>query len=521
MLLIDYFERVATGSSKDRPFLHFVADDPASDVVLTYEEADLKCSHYARALLACGVTRGQCVAMLQPNSVEWVLWYFAAQKIGAVTCALNTDFNLESLADIVRSARAKAIVSDSAHVELALALKNECPLVEKVFARENVEGVDAISYFPDAREASHLSRAEALDPEDITAIILSSGTTGNKPKAIQLSNRALIKGNGAYLSAVPISPSDKVLIVTPIFHSCTLAWAISATVISEATIVLAARFSSSRFWEQANRSGASILWTMGTVIHILLKLPRVATEVAVTPRISTIFAAGMGKRVQDAKSRWPGSRFVDGYGLTESVGTIATDDSFRQAEPFVCVGRPVPGIDLRIVDLDTGKDAATRQPGEILLRYGQGFSGYLCNDVAMRESVRDGWFHTGDLAYWDEEGRVYFVDRIKDVIRCGGKNISASEVEHAYASHPEVSEVLALPAPDDIYGEQVAIVVVPKDPLRRFSIAEMRAYGESRLAQFKIPKMVFNLAMEDLPRTPTGKYSKAVLKRKVLAKQGA
>lgn len=516
MLLIDYFEQVATGSGKDRPFLHFVSDDQASDVVLTYEQADLTCSRYARALIACGVTRGQCIAMLQPNSVEWILWYFAAQKIGAVTCALNTDFSLESMADIVRSARAKAIVSDFAHVELALALKRECPEVERVFAPEHVACVDVISHFFEPHEDAHLSRVEALDPEDITAIILSSGTTGNRPKAIQLSNRALTKGNGAYLSAVPISESDKVLIVTPIFHSCTLAWAITATVMSGATIVLAARFSSSRFWEQANRSGASVLWTMGTVIHILLKLPRDATELTVVSRISTIFAAGMGKRVQDAKSRWPDIRFVDGYGLTESVGTIATDDSFRQADPFVCVGRPAPGIDLRIVDMDSGHDAAIRQPGEILLRYGQGFSGYLDNDDAMRESVRDGWFHTGDLAYRDEEGRVYFVDRIKDVIRCGGKNIAASEVEQAYASHPEVSEVLALPAPDDIYEEQVAIVVVPKDPLRQFSIAEIQAYGQSRLAQFKIPKIVFNLSMEDLPRTPTGKFSKAALKLKIL-----
>ncbi|SOE86823.1 long-chain acyl-CoA synthetase/crotonobetaine/carnitine-CoA ligase [Burkholderia sp. YR290] len=521
MLLIDYFEQVATGSSRDRPFLHFVADDPASDVMLTYEEADLKCSHYARALVACGVTHGECIAMLQPNSAEWVLWYFAAQKIGAVVCALNTDFRVESLAAIVRSARAKAIVADSAHVELALTLKRECPLVDRVFSPTGAAGVEAISRFAEVYGATHLSRANALDPEDITAIILSSGTTGNKPKAIRLSNRALIKGNGAYLSAVPIAPSDKVLIVTPIFHSCTLAWAITATVMSGATIVLAGRFSSSRFWEQADRSGASVLWTMGTIIHILLKLPRVATELAVASRISTIFAAGMGKRVQDAKSRWPEVRFVDGYGLTESVGTIATDDSFKQSDPFVCVGRPVPGIDLRIVDPDTGQDTATRQAGEIVLRYGQGFSGYLDNDDAMRESVRDGWFHTGDLAYRDEEGRVYFVDRVKDIIRCGGKNIAASEVEQAYACHPEVSEVLAMPAPDDLYGEQVAIVVVPKDPLREFSIAEIQAYGQSRLAPFKIPKRVFTVAIEDLPRTPTGKYSKAALKQMFLAKEGA
>jgi acyl-CoA synthetase (AMP-forming)/AMP-acid ligase II len=518
MLLIDYFEQVATGRDKDRPFLHFIGDDPASDRMLTYEDADLACSRYARALMADGVTRGDCIAMLQPNSVEWVLWYFAAQKVGAITCALNTDFKCESLADIVRGAKARVIIADSAHADLARALKSECPLIDKVLAPERAEGVDAIARFTDCYEATHLSRAKTLDAEDITAIILSSGTTGNRPKAIRLSNRALTKGNGAYLSAVPVSASDKVLIVTPIFHSCTLAWAITASVMRGATIVLAERFSSSRFWEQADRSRASILWTMGTIIHILLKLPGTAAEATVASRIGTIFAAGMGKRVLDAKARWPTVRFVDGYGLTESAGTIATEDSFTCADPFVCVGRPAPGIDLRIVDPTSGNDVATRQHGEILLRYGQGFSGYLDNDEAMRDSVRDGWFHTGDLAYRDEEGRVYFVDRMKDVIRYGGKNIAASEIEHAFASHPEISEVLALPAPDDVYGEQVAIVVVPKNPLREFSTGEIQAYGEPRLAAFKIPRIVFHVAMEDLPRTPTGKVSKAELKRMLLTK---
>jgi acyl-CoA synthetase (AMP-forming)/AMP-acid ligase II len=521
MLLIDYFEQVATGSDKDRPFLHFLADDPASDRMLTYEETDRACSRYARALISCGVSRGDCIAMLQPNSVEWVLWYFAAQKIGAVTCALNTDFRRESLADIVRGAKASVIVADSAHAELALALKNDCPLLDKVLAPDSAAGVDSIARFTDAFDATHLSRAQALDAEDIAAIILSSGTTGNRPKAIRLSNRALIEGNGAYLSEVPVSSLDKVLIVTPIFHSCTLAWAITATVMRGATIVLAARFSSSRFWEQADRSRASVLWTMGTIIHILLKLPGTATEGAVASRIGTIFAAGMGKRVLEAKARWPAIRFVDGYGLTESAGTIATDDAFTREDPFVCVGRPAPGIDLRIADPASGKDVATRQHGEILLRYGQGFSGYLDNDEAMRESVRDGWFHTGDLAYRDEEGRVYFVDRMKDVIRCGGKNIAASEIEQAYASHPEISEILALPAPDDVYDEQVAIVVVPKNPLRLFGIEEIKAYGEPRLAAFKLPRIVFQLALEDVPRTPTGKVSKAALKRMLLTKTEA
>jgi acyl-CoA synthetase (AMP-forming)/AMP-acid ligase II len=520
MLLIEYFERAATGRYKDRPFLHFVADDQALDGVLTYEEADQKCSLYARALTAIGVTRGQCIAMLQPNSIEWVLWYFAAQKIGVATCALNTDFSSQSLADTIRSAKARVIVSDAAHVELALSLKRECPLVERVFAPDRADGVDAISTLSETHRPEHMSRLETLDPEDITAIILSSGTTGSKPKAIQLSNRALVQGNGSYLSAVPISASDKVLVVTPIFHSCTLAYAITATVMSGATIVLASRFSGSRFWTQAERSGSTVIWTMGTVIHILLKNPYVASEAAAAARIHSIFAAGMGKKVHDAKTRWPGARFVDGYGLTESVATIATDDSFNRPDPFVCVGKPVPGIDLRIVDSGTGNDSAIREPGEILLRYGQGFSGYLDNDQVMRESVRDGWFHTGDLAYRDEEWRVYFVDRIKDIIRCGGKNVAASEIEQAYSDHPEISEVFALPAPDDVYGEVVALVVAPKDPMRAFSLEEIQEHGEARLAQFKIPKFVFNVAIHDLPQTPTGKYSKAELKKRLLEVTG-
>ena len=521
MLLIDYFERVATGCGKDRPFLHLVADDPASDVMLTYQEADFKCSQYARALIACGVMRGQCIAMLQPNSVEWVLWYFAAQKIGAITCALNTDFNLESLADIVRSAKAKAMVADSANVELALALKGECPLVGQVLAPDSADGADAISRFSNAHETAHLSRAKEIDPEDTTAIILSSGTTGNRPKAIQLSNRALIKGNGAYLSAVPVSSSGQGVDRHP--HLSFVHFSVgnhgNGDERSDDRVGRAIQQFAVLGTGKSFRGVGSL--DDGHDHSYSSKASARRNRVGRSLQNPHDFRSGDGQASPGCEislAGYPLRRWIwiDGIGRNDRHRRF-----IRPPGPFRVRGPAGTGIDLRIVDLDTGKDAAIRQPGEILLRYGQGFSGYLDDDVAMRESVREGWFHTGDLAYWDEEGRVYFVDRIKDVIRCGGKNIAASEVEQAFASHPELSEVLALPAPDEIYGEQVAIVVVAKNPLRHFSIAEIQAYGQSRLAQFKIPKMVFNIAMEDLPRTPTGKFSKAALKRKFLAKEGA
>jgi acyl-CoA synthetase (AMP-forming)/AMP-acid ligase II len=297
------------------------------------------------------------------------------------------------------------------------------------------------------------------------------------------------------------------MLVTPLFHACSMYWGVTLVILAGATLVLAERFSATRFWEQALRGHVSIVWTMGTITAILLQLPPGEAEREACRRLRTVFAVGISARQKQARERW-GCDIVDGFGMTETAGTVTDPDSFNNSERFPCVGKPVPGIDLRLMDPATGAFCSVRAHGEIVVRFGQGFSGYFDNPQAEADSIRGEWFHTGDLGYFDERGQLYFVDRLKDIVRRGGENISAREVEQTLLSYPPVREAVVVAAPHPIYGEVVMAYLVPNDDARTFTVEEIRDYCADRLAAFKIPVHVRTVRSDALPRTPTGKVQK-------------
>jgi acyl-CoA synthetase (AMP-forming)/AMP-acid ligase II len=254
---------------------------------------------------------------------------------------------------------------------------------------------------------------------------------------------------------------------------------------------------------------------MGSIIHILLQSPVSDVETRAVSRLRVIFAAGIGRKVDVALKRWPDVQLIDGYGLSESPGTIAFDDSFAQTEPYPCIGRPVSSVSMKIVDPNTGRECAVRETGEITIDIENGFAGYLNNADANSEAIRGGIFHTGDLAYRDEAGRFYFVSRIKDIIRRGGQNIAAGEVEQVVLQHPAVAEVAAVPMPDPVLEERVAVFCVLKDPTLTLSLSELRAFCEGRLATYRIPEHLEVVAVNDIPRTATGKLAKFQLRQQL------
>ncbi len=510
-LLIARFE-AAVEATPDKLFLHFfdVASDEETRV--TYAEADREASRRAHLLRGYGLQRGERIGILQPNSVEWILFYLAAQKAGLVTVALNAEALGEELSALVRESGIRLIVADAPRAAVAAGLKAQCPNLLAVLSdgglAETQDFRPVLCGLPDR----FVHDAE-IDPDGCVAIIFSSGTTSARPKAVQVGNRQLVVGIGCYAEQTGISPDERLMLVTPIFHSCTLSWGISMTMLKGCTLVLTSRFSAGSFWDHARRGRASFLWTMGSIAHILMQYPVTPVEKEAAAGLRQIFAAGTGSRMPEALARWPNVRYFDAYGLTESPATLATEDCYGLPDPYPCVGRPVAAVDLRIVDLETGERCQPGQPGEIVIDLENGFLGYLGNPAAMAEAVRDGVFHTGDLAYMDSERRVFFMDRLKEIIRSGGRNISAGEVEQAMLAHPNVAEVAAVPQPDPVLGEKVAIFCVLKDPARGLDVAEARAHCDGRLPEYRRPSYVYVMSVDEIPRTPTGKLAKFRLKQ--------
>jgi acyl-CoA synthetase (AMP-forming)/AMP-acid ligase II len=512
MLLIERFEDVAR-KHPDRDFVDFIGMQEKPSRRISYGKANIASSQRARLLAGLGITRGDTIAILQPNSIDWVLWYLASMKLGVTAAALNTESVEEELVDLVDQSGAKVLVADEPRADVASAISRRRPKLSAVLTPQQVTGTRGIDDMLATVPTDVLTHSRENSLDDVLAIIFSSGTTGARPKAVQVSNRQMVVGNGAYLESVPMSAADRILLVTPIFHSCTLSWGLTLTILSGATAVLAERFSASRFWDQVEQWKPSILWTMGSIVHILLQHPISQIERQAAARLRVIFAAGLGNRAKVVAERWQHAIVVDGYGLTESPGTTAFSDCFEHNEPYHCIGRPVSSVEMRIINPVTGAQCKTREHGEIVLSRNNGFRGYLNNPTAMAEVIKDDGFHTGDIAYMDESGRFFFVDRMKDIIRRGDKNISAGEIEQCLMRHPDIAEVAAVPRPDNVLGERIAVFILPKNSIVRLSREDVTGFCKGRLAVYKIPEFVRIVAAEELPRTPTGKIAKFRLKQ--------
>ncbi|MGE0803454.1 MAG: class I adenylate-forming enzyme family protein [Lautropia sp.] len=514
-LLIDGFEAVVR-AEPDRQFLHFTGDEPVDDVRYSYGEFNLRASDYARVLLQLGVRRGDRIGLLMHNSPDWLLWYFACQKIGVAPCAMNPDLREAELAELARRAGLSVVATAPELYPKARAIQQTTPALRSVLGIAKADGVTALGEVAIDGRGQPLWRDPAIESTDVLSIVFTSGTTSPQSKGVIEPIGSVVGGVRAYQARLRFTPQDRLMLVTPLFHAAALNWGVTLTVLAGASIVLARRFSASRFWEQAERAGTTVLWTMGAIIQILLLQPAAPAEQRAARQFRLIFGVGAGARHHDVRARWQ-LELVDGYGSSETPGTLTDSDCFDRPDPFPCVGRPVDGIDLRIVDPASGVECAPGEHGEIVARFGQGFAGYLGDEQATREAVRDGWFHTGDLGYVDEAGRFYFVDRLKDIVRRGGENLSAREIEQVIARHPAVAEATVVPKPHPVLGEIVLAFVVPRNGCTAPTLAELRSFCAEQLPPFKCPEELRVAAMDELPRTPTGRVRKFLLKQQLRA----
>lgn len=505
MLLIDYFERTA-GERPDHPFVHYVDDEPSRDAVISYAEANLLASACAEELRNAGVGRGDVVALLLHNSAQWLVWYLACQKLGAICSGLNPQISDNELLQSLRVLDTRYLVCASDQADRGRDAEQSIPKLRLLHDLPGVHG------------GTPVERDPALSREDGLSGIFTSGTTGAAPKAALQVHGAVVDAVGNYIHQLGIQAHDRIMLVTPLTHSAALNWGVSLAVMAGATLVLAKKFSASRFWAQADRARPTVLWTMSTILFILLTQPPSEAEARASRQLRLIFGAGSAPRWRQLVQRWH-CTVLDGYGMTETFGTLTDEDCSGLNGAHACIGRPVQGIDMRIVDPLTGAECAPNVTGEIVTRFGQGFAGYINNPAAFAEAVRDGWFHTGDMAFLDEQGRYFFVDRLKAIIRRGGENISSIEIEECLAQHPEVLEAIALPVPHDILGETVMAALVARESGRIFTLEEIQAFCGPRLAPFKWPEHVRTVTAEEVPRTGSGKVRKTLLIRNLSHEQ--
>ncbi|HVV07654.1 long-chain fatty acid--CoA ligase [Amycolatopsis sp.] len=474
---------------------------------LTYAELDAHAGRVAAALRADGLRPGERVALIAPNVAEFPIVYFGLLKAGAVVVPLNPLLKERELSFIFNDCGAVAVFATEGSAQLpvlanARAAAAEAPSVRKIVPLEELD--DYLAPHPEPAET------EPTGAEDPAVIIYTSGTTGT-PKGATLSHVSLLLNARMKELLVPKHDHDVVLVALPLYHVFGQTSVMNGNVHGGATLVLLPRFDPSTALDLLIEHEVTLFSGVPSMFQAFLQADPDGVclrEAAKTVRLITSGGAGLPTALYERFEQTCGLGIRQGYGLSETSPTVTFspwDEPIRPAS----VGKPVWGVDIEVVDKQD-KPVPAGTVGEIVIRGHCLMLGYFNRPEATAEAVRDGWFHTGDLGRFDEDGWLYVVDRVKDLILRGGYNVYPAEVEQVLLSHPAVAMTAVVGEPHERLGQEVVAYVVPRTG-HEIDVAELSSWARERLAEYKYPRRIH--VRDSLPMTSTGK----ILKRDLTA----
>lgn len=482
----------------DKPLAVFGSD------VVTYQGMADWAAAIAGGLQARGVGPGDVVGLLSYNSNEFLATIFAANHLGAIAMPVNWRLAAPELRFILQHSEAKAFVCGEALLDLANdATKRMDALVRIAVAAEAVAGWER---FADLA-VEPVARVEVVG-DDIHRLMYTSGTTG-RPKGAMLSHANLAWKNYAHIAEFGFTAADVGLACGPLYHVGALDLVATTMIAVGATTIVHKVFDAELVVNEIERTGITLIWAAPAMVRAILDVPGIETRDLSSVRV---LIAGGEKMpipfIERLRTIFPSAWFADAYGLTETVSGDTFLDRDSTISKLGSVGRPCLYLDLDIWNED-GVSMPPGERGEVVLRGPKVFQGYWRDPDATAMAFAGGWFHTGDVGVRDEDGYVYIVDRLKDMIVSGGENIASSEVERVLYEHDAVVECAVVGRPDDRWGEVPVAYVVVREGSNP-TADELIEHCRRQLAKFKVPKDVSFI--DALPRNPSGKVLKRELR---------
>lgn len=487
----------------------------------TYRQFGERVERLANALPNLGIQPGDRVAFLSFNTHRLLEGYYGIPQAKAIVMPVNVRLAPQELIAIFNHSGARMLFFEADFAPLIERLQSACPAIQHYIALDSPHPLARLTY----EELLALSTPERAgicqyDENSIAELFYTSGSTGT-PKGVGLTHRTL------YLHAMSVAlgftdPDTVVDLHTiPLFHANGWGRPQASTMLGLKQIMVR-RFDPAYVLSLVQQHRATDMCLVPTMAAALVNVPNLAAyDLSSLRNIMLGGAAASPELIQRVEARL-GCRCYAGYGLTETAPVVScarpkpTLVNLSEPERLrrqSMAGWPVPGVEIRVVDLggrDVPRDAQTI--GEIVVRGDHVMEGYFAEPDATSMVIRNGWFHTGDMAVWDEERYIHIVDRKKEIIVSGGENISSLEVEKAILAHPDVYECAVVAAPDAKWGEVPAAIVVRK-PESTLCQDELLTFLRDRLGSFKLPRII-EFSDEQLPKTGTGKIRKMVIREK-------
>jgi long-chain acyl-CoA synthetase len=473
---------------------------------LTYAELDQASAHVAGALAAQGIRPGNRVSLYAQNRWEWIVAYHAVLKAGAVVNPINVMLTADEVRYVLRDCGAAALFASADRLAgLAGVLEEVSTLKSVVCFDDPPEGTAA---FADCLRATPLPEPATVTPDQPSTIGYTSGTTGQPKGAVQ-SQRAVLMNCELTARMHGRTEADTVLTALPAPHVYGNV-AINSTFLVGGTVVLMERFDPRATLELVEKQRATMFEGVPAMYAMLLADERLdAADLSSLTRC-TVGGQTIALPTIERWERVSGARLIELWGMTELSGLGTTHWVDAESCPG-SIGVALPGTEVRVGDLDdASRTAPAGTPGELLVRGPLVMLGYFGNDEATAAAIDSGgWLHTGDIAYADDTGHFFIVDRRKDMIITAGYNIYPAEIERVLAAHPAVAIVAVGPVPDEIKGETARAYVVPAKGASA-TAEELIEYCRGRLAAYKVPRSVQFVTA--LPQTSTGK----IMRRKLI-----
>lgn len=484
----------------------------------SFQAIDEIASFLAERLRATGIGKGDRIAIIALNQIEWLYVFFAAAKLGAVVVGLNVRYRESELDYMLEDSMAKAVISLSeyagfSYVRYFAEAGERLPDLKHYIYFDSPADGAGIPFSTliqrDAMVSASATAERLVDPEDPLMIIYTSGTTG-RPKGAALTHRSILAAAAAQAQHINATSGDVIQLANPLNHVGGITCGIVTFLLAGATCELVPVFKAETVLAMAARRSPTVIIGVPTMLTLLLMNPKFG-EVDLSGVRLVITG---GSNVDDAfltrlNNALPNARLMNLYGLSEASGAmVMTPWDCGRDDLMRSIGKPLEGAEVRVV-LGDGKPAPAGEVGELWFRGLGVLRAYIGSHNRQDTFDGDGWLHTGDLGYVDSRDFVFLMGRQGDMYIQGGFNVYPAEIEKVIADHPDVLMVAGIGVPDPVLGEIGRYYVVPRDG-STLNEHDVIAFCQSRIADYKVPKQV--VLRQSLPLTPAGKIRKSALR---------
>ena len=486
---------------------------------LTYGDLNARSNRLANALTGMGVQQGDRVALIEVNTNHCIETYFACAKLGAIYVPLNFRAKADELTYMIQDSGASVALAGGRYVSTVQGIKSEIGAVKHFISLDDkFDGW--LDYEQLLASAPDDDLFTEIDDSDMTILLFTAGTTG-KPKGVML----LHQNFSEYVinNVTPAEPdvTEKNILTVPMYHIAGIQ-AVISSVYGGRTVVIQRQFDAEDWMRLVQEEQVDRAMMVPTMLKQLMDDEKFQQYDLSSLKVITYGAAPMPLAViKRAIEAFPGCHFINAFGQTESAATITmlapedhviegtAEEKEKKLKRLGSIGKPLADVEVRIMD-EEGSLVGAGEVGEIVARGARIMKGYWKQEEATSATIdKDGWLHTGDLGYQDEDDYIFLAGRAKDMIKRGGEMISPEEVENVILTHPKVEDCAVIGVPDETWGERVRAVLVLK-PDETVDEEEIVELCRSRLASFKKPESV--VITDEIPRNPMGKILKRVLR---------